>query len=432
MRRLAWLALSAGIIIALASVTAVPITRSGSGAAGIAGYAISSVTYIPSDADPQLLAAVEFDLDYPAGQVMARLRADGPWSTCQNISGNRWRCPFSGEPISASALLTVVAAQGISSQGQGGSLTVSGIAYSLSSTAPNSITGVTLTLSAPVYSLSARLNPSRPWTACSLQTGTTWSCPATASAVTSTSTAILSQLELLVQETATSSPTTLLVATYSYSGADKAQALAPSQCAPIRSSLQGVKVQSGSSTISGSYTGPSQLVLGSSLTETLVGSPGNDCMLTGGFNNVCCDVLYGGDGDDVLIITSNQDSPLYGEAGYDRCYGPSIYGTAYGCEEVNGRVVAATVDRLVLNPDYPRQLFRAYITINLPPGYYLYTIYIYNGASNSCSSTDRIHWTCNGSNSDFIGVSRVDINTNFYGMKVHLLDLPNGSVRDYV
>jgi hypothetical protein len=391
-------------VIALAGAGVVPPTRSGSGAGDITGYAISNVSYIPDDADPERLAAVEFDLDYAAGQVRARVRDNGPWSVCELTSGNRWRCPFAGEPIAAALTLTVVAVQGNSQQGQETTtgqetITVTGVRYFLDRRSPNVVTSVQITLDRPVYGLSARLNETQPWTACSLASGTTWSCPASSIAVVSSNTGtILSRLELTVQETQASTPFSMLVATYSTNGADKARAVAPPECDPIRTRLQGVRVVSGSNTGSVSYTGPAQLLLGSSYTDTITGTGDSDCILSGGWNNVCCDSLYGEEGDDVLIATL-EDNPrdvlLDGGPGYNRCYGTGP--TVYRCQEINGHPFSASVDSFVLDANNPNRV--TYVFVTVPTDTSISSLRARYGPSLPdwpCTQLSSTRWRCTG------------------------------------
>lgn len=406
MRSRLWLLLAALATIALAGATLVPGTRSGSGAAGIGGYGVSNVTYITDDTNPQVLAAVEFDLDYPAGQVQARLRPNGPWSICQTLSGNRWHCPFAGEPVTTATMLTVVAVQGSAAQEQNSSITVSNVVYSLDGVDTNRITAVALTLNKPVQSLSARLNPAQPWSSCSLQADNTWSCPVTSTyVITSTSSAILSQLELVAKETPASSPQNILVATYSYSGADKARAVAPPQCDPIRSSLQGVR--------SSSYLGPSVLYLdGRGSAHTIAGTPGNDCILSGGFNNTCCDSLIADTGDDVLIVTASQAAFLDGQDGYDRCYNlASSSPLAYRCEELNGHPIQGTVDNIALDLANPSQMRYVYVSIatDTTIASSLWARYAYNSAHNPCTRLSTTQWRCDGNGRAIGTVDRISV-----------------------
>ena len=107
-------------------------------------------------------------------------------------------------------------------------------------------------------------------------------------------------------------------ATVSISGPVTADDLKPAQCVGI--TLTAVVV--GSGTFSGAVGDVNELILGSSLADTINGDGGDDCILGGGND----DTLDGEAGDDSLI----------GGPGTDTCTGGGQAGDIFdGCETTN-------------------------------------------------------------------------------------------------
>lgn len=112
------------------------------------------------------------------------------------------------------------------------------------------------------------------------------------------------------------------VRNYAGNDAQKAQDMAPPQCASIRSSLQRIVYIGGSP---GTPSNQSELILGRPVNDNINAGGGNDCVLGGGGN----DTLNGQAGNDVLIGGPGTDT-VNGGPGYDICYGEINAG---GCEE---------------------------------------------------------------------------------------------------
>jgi len=124
------------------------------------------------------------------------------------------------------------------------------------------------------------------------------------------------------------------VRNYAGNEALKAQDMAPPQCAPIRSSLQRIVYIDSDS--AGSPSDQGELILGTSVRDTIHALGGNDCVLGGGGDDYICggtltvirigweiEVFcdYTG-GNDVLIGGPGTDA-VSGGTGNDICYGES-------------------------------------------------------------------------------------------------------------
>ena len=77
---------------AFASANTNKVMVAGEGAGAISGWVVSNIRYQQA-ADPSFLAAVEFDLDKPAGNVRVSLdSASAMYSDCDNIFDFHWVC----------------------------------------------------------------------------------------------------------------------------------------------------------------------------------------------------------------------------------------------------------------------------------------------------------------------------------------------------
>jgi hypothetical protein len=101
------IAIVAALVIATGHVLTAPAAGTrGEGAAGISGYTVSSVHYVPRAGDPSQLAAVSFDISpATATSVRAKVRAaGGTWYQCTN-DGGHVVCPTtSGSPVRIAAV----------------------------------------------------------------------------------------------------------------------------------------------------------------------------------------------------------------------------------------------------------------------------------------------------------------------------------------
>jgi Ca2+-binding RTX toxin-like protein len=189
---------------------------------------------------------------------------------------------------------------------------------------PNSVTYVFVTVltDASISSLSAQYNINMAAASCTKLSSTQWRCPGNGVLLyTSSCSTCMTFIRLhWVHDAAP------VLARFSspYYGADKAQLAAPQECDSIRSALQGVQVIG-----QGGYTGPDQMLLGSSANDSLTATPGSDCILGGGGN----DTLRGEAGNDILIGGPGDDQ-IDGGPGYDICYGGPGVDTFSNCEVI--------------------------------------------------------------------------------------------------
>jgi hypothetical protein len=89
-----WIIVAAvtSVTIAYASSDTNSIPDQGEGASQINGWTVTNIEYHLAN-DASKLAAVEFDLDRPAGTVMVKvIAADAQYFSCVNNVGNHWRC----------------------------------------------------------------------------------------------------------------------------------------------------------------------------------------------------------------------------------------------------------------------------------------------------------------------------------------------------
>jgi hypothetical protein len=95
-------------------------TKAGAGEEAISGYAVSGVKYVLDGTDPTKIASVEFDLDAPATNIMARfldagtsagaLIANGLYDSCSVTATTHYTCVPTG---STPPLALVSAAKGL-------------------------------------------------------------------------------------------------------------------------------------------------------------------------------------------------------------------------------------------------------------------------------------------------------------------------------
>jgi hypothetical protein len=85
--------------------------RSGEGSLPISGWTISHIHYLYANR-PDLLAAVEFDLDQPAASVQIRLSGEeSVFYSCAQTGDNHWVCGTGpGLPVSEMKTLVITAA----------------------------------------------------------------------------------------------------------------------------------------------------------------------------------------------------------------------------------------------------------------------------------------------------------------------------------
>lgn len=82
---------------------------SGEGVDTISGWTVSNVKYNLSEESPTI-AAVEFDLDNPAGMVKANINSSSQaFYSCMNTTGTHWICNTDQESISTADALRVIA-----------------------------------------------------------------------------------------------------------------------------------------------------------------------------------------------------------------------------------------------------------------------------------------------------------------------------------
>ena len=83
----------------------------GQGAAGVSGYTVSNIHFVPAG-DASRLSAVSFAIaPAAASTVRVQLSKGSPWFVCQNTAG-RVVCPTATEPaVAAATALNVVAYQ---------------------------------------------------------------------------------------------------------------------------------------------------------------------------------------------------------------------------------------------------------------------------------------------------------------------------------
>ncbi len=90
-------------VYAFASSETSQFPTGGEGASAISGWTVSNAHYRLAD-DPSKIAAVEFDLDRPAGVVQVSLDSSkAAFFTCENLSGTHWFCNVSSRVSVAGA-----------------------------------------------------------------------------------------------------------------------------------------------------------------------------------------------------------------------------------------------------------------------------------------------------------------------------------------
>lgn len=315
-RRLSALAALFLVCLAVAASLTVPATRSGDGAGGISGYRVSDIRYVLDGSDPASLSRVEFSLDDLAGEAAINLQdSSGAWHLCSRISGNLWRCQTSGQSVAAATALRVVAVQrpdaepppscgpgDVSASVQGPDFHLLCFRFGLDQSDPRYLSEVRLTFDQAPATAQVQLSSAGSY-GCTKTGAYHYACSLDGLLATSVDRLLINGVQVRQYNLGSSE-----------GRAQRAQEMAPPECAPIRSSLADAQTPSGGASYSGAAAG--QLVLVGTGTGSLTGSSYSDCIV----NGITGRIINAGSGDDVVVGGAGNEYIL-GGSGNDVIYG---------------------------------------------------------------------------------------------------------------
>lgn len=95
----------------LSAAPAVAADHAGAGTAGVSGYEVTDLRFIPSRQAPDVVERVTFRLDGDANFARVSLGGRTGWFDCERSRAMVWRCPLPGIPVDQIVQTRVVAAQ---------------------------------------------------------------------------------------------------------------------------------------------------------------------------------------------------------------------------------------------------------------------------------------------------------------------------------